>query len=743
MNPRRLVPFVTVIVPVRNEEGTIGACLESLVKQDYPSGCFEILVVDNGSIDRTPEILHRFPVRVVREPVPGAARARNRGACEAAGEILAFIDADCTAASNWLSALIGALEREPSAAFAGADVVSGRKSVLAGYLNWRGFGFFREDTGCPADPSGVPWLMTGNLAVRREPFESVGGFDASLLPGEDIDFSWRMLLLGWYPVFVPDAAVTENRPYDVRSFCRKNFRTGRVSLILQRRFRDLWSEWGIVPAGRCRDRGFAGKLVSRLKSVFPGMADLLSSRRWAYLFLLVMSHLCFRFGRLAQRFSRVPDTTAVPAGSTRFFPHPLLRCLPLQPEEKLVYLCAVWRGQGGGDQAVRRLLAGITDWDRLLQGCARHKLQPRFFALLKRCGAQAFLPPDLWRKIESFCVESQVYTCAVDSELTWLLPAFHQAGVEPMLLKGAALQQTVYRGEPGRFYVDLDLMVRGIGRREMVALMDRLGYRPMPVRSPLPSRWHEQALRFEEGEVSFPFIHQERGIHVDLHVEPFADRSPVRLPAGWIWQEARSAEVAQSQAFLPEPTRLFTHILFHLAKHAAGGEHRLGWYLDLDETARFYEGQLDGPLCARIIRTADHPRMLARVLLFLKSHFGTPLPPEVEGMIPVFQPEPFSLRDLFYSPRRPDIAGFLRPDWTDRRETFMVYVREIPRWPAKILFVLKWVFPAPAYLRTKYRSAGIFGIPIGYVRHWTAVVVKASVVAAYGYRLFKGGRQRL
>ena len=67
-------PFVSLIIPALNEEKTIGDCLVSLFKMDYPPERWEILVVDNGSTDRTAEIVKSFPVRYLREERRGVPR---------------------------------------------------------------------------------------------------------------------------------------------------------------------------------------------------------------------------------------------------------------------------------------------------------------------------------------------------------------------------------------------------------------------------------------------------------------------------------------------------------------------------------------------------------------------------------------------------------------------------------------------------------------------------------------------
>ena len=97
-------PLISVIVPALNEGSVIRRCLASLQQQRLPSDCFEVIVVDNGSTDRTREIARSFggslAVTVLERSGVRIAALRNLGAATARGEFLAFLDADCVAPST-------------------------------------------------------------------------------------------------------------------------------------------------------------------------------------------------------------------------------------------------------------------------------------------------------------------------------------------------------------------------------------------------------------------------------------------------------------------------------------------------------------------------------------------------------------------------------------------------------------------------------------------------------------------
>jgi glycosyltransferase involved in cell wall biosynthesis len=153
---------VTVVVPARNAAATLPATLAALARQDF-AGDYEVIVVDNVSDDDTADLAGAGGARVVRMEVNrGPGPSRNAGARAGTGAVIAFTDADCEPAPDWLSAGVAALN-------GGADLVQGAVSPTPGVA----VGPFdrtlevRRWTGL---------FETANLLVRREAFERADGF---------------------------------------------------------------------------------------------------------------------------------------------------------------------------------------------------------------------------------------------------------------------------------------------------------------------------------------------------------------------------------------------------------------------------------------------------------------------------------------------------------------------------------------------------------------------------------------
>ena len=98
----RSVPSISVVIPVYNEERYLGACLTSLAKLDYPDSEVEIILVDNGSTDRSLDIAGGYDVKVYECPGVTVGAVRNFGASKATGKLIVFIDSDCVVKPDWL-----------------------------------------------------------------------------------------------------------------------------------------------------------------------------------------------------------------------------------------------------------------------------------------------------------------------------------------------------------------------------------------------------------------------------------------------------------------------------------------------------------------------------------------------------------------------------------------------------------------------------------------------------------------
>lgn len=177
---------VSVIVPCYNSEKTIAACISSILRQETDEN-YEIIVVDS-STDSTPIIIkHKFQnvifIHLTTQTYPGAAR--NIGVKNAKGKIIAFIDSDCVAAPDWLQKGLDALNKGYS--FVGGSV----KNANPGFISTADY-ILTFNEFFPTMPSReVAFMPTCNFMCTKDAFNMIGGFDSSLLAGEDTIFCYK------------------------------------------------------------------------------------------------------------------------------------------------------------------------------------------------------------------------------------------------------------------------------------------------------------------------------------------------------------------------------------------------------------------------------------------------------------------------------------------------------------------------------------------------------------------------
>ena len=229
------LPKVSIVIPVMNRADELRRCLTSLTQLAYPQEKLQIIVVDDGSIDDSPLVARRFGALLVPSGGTGRgpAAARNVGASMASGEILAFIDSDCTASVEWLCELIPAFINPALAAVGGqVDGMRTESSVdrYEAVMSSLSLGS-RERIG--SSGSDTFYLPSCNLLVRRSAFRGAGGFKDSMHVGEDVDLTWRLRDSGWSICYLPAGKVLHEHRSSIRSFMSRRFDYGTSEGMLQ------------------------------------------------------------------------------------------------------------------------------------------------------------------------------------------------------------------------------------------------------------------------------------------------------------------------------------------------------------------------------------------------------------------------------------------------------------------------------------------------------------------------------
>ena len=206
----------SIIIPAFNEARHIENCLQALVAQTFGKKDFEVIVVDNGSLDETVAkasiFLPSLPLQIVSRPKARISAVRNYGASLARGETLAFLDADCMAPPDWL--VQAQVLRRP-------NTIWGAHYLIPSNSTWVGRIWF--DYQAKARQGAVSFIPAGDLFIAKSEFTRIGGFSEALQTSEDVELCLRARSFGLEVLAFPSMGVVhEGTARTLGHFYRQN-----------------------------------------------------------------------------------------------------------------------------------------------------------------------------------------------------------------------------------------------------------------------------------------------------------------------------------------------------------------------------------------------------------------------------------------------------------------------------------------------------------------------------------------
>ena len=231
-------PRVSVVVCAYNAERTMDACLASLRTLNYPN--YEIIVVNDGSRDRTLEITERHKrlydadpegprLEIISQENKGLSIARNVGAAAATGEIVAYTDSDCVPDPDWLAFMVYKFVRSGFVAVGGPNFPPPEPSLVPAAV--------------AVSPGGPTHVLLNdevaehipgcNMGFTKKALEDIGGFDAVFAAaGDDVDLCWRLQNKGYAIGFSPASTVWHYRRNTVKAYLKQQMGYGKAEALL-------------------------------------------------------------------------------------------------------------------------------------------------------------------------------------------------------------------------------------------------------------------------------------------------------------------------------------------------------------------------------------------------------------------------------------------------------------------------------------------------------------------------------
>ncbi|HZO07822.1 MAG TPA: glycosyltransferase [Myxococcota bacterium] len=260
-------PRVSVVCCSYNGSATIRDTLGALDRLDYPD--FEVIVVDDGSTDATPEIARSYGARVVSTPNQGLSAARNVGLAAATGRIVAYIDDDAYPDPGWLRFLVRRFQEGGFCGVGGPNLLPPEDGAVAECV-----------ANAPGGPchvllsdSEAEHIPGCNMAFEKSWLERVGGCDPQFrCAGDDVDLCWRLQEAGGRLGFHPGAVVWHHRRSSLRRYWKQQVGYGKAEALLARKWPQKYNSAGHIPwSGRIYGRGLTLPLLLGSGRVYQGV----------------------------------------------------------------------------------------------------------------------------------------------------------------------------------------------------------------------------------------------------------------------------------------------------------------------------------------------------------------------------------------------------------------------------------------------------------------------------------------
>jgi len=248
-------PLISVVIPVRDEERTVGSVITSLLDQEYPQDCLEIIVCDGYSTDETYERVQKIAeqesrVTLLRNEGRLSSCGRNLGYRNARGDIILYVDGHCVIPDRHLLQSVAELFSTTGCLCLSRpqplipDEDSGIQAAAIATVRTSRFGHSRSSY-IFADKEGFVSPVSAGAMYKRDVFEKIGEFDESFDAGEDLEFNTRVRKAGFTSFISPRLKILYHARSDLWGLFRQMKRYGRGRFALLKKHPDAF-EWQMV-----------------------------------------------------------------------------------------------------------------------------------------------------------------------------------------------------------------------------------------------------------------------------------------------------------------------------------------------------------------------------------------------------------------------------------------------------------------------------------------------------------------
>ena len=379
----------------------------------------------------------------------------------------------------------------------------------------------------------------------------------------------------------------------------------------------------------------------------------------------------------------------------------------LTPEEKLPFLLCRLEFTEEQITGIGTLIKEIKDWDRFLYLVNRHGIAALAWHNLSGTKKDKDIPDECLSKLRSSYLLSLSRNTYLNRCLADILESIRMEEIKIVLLKGLALEKTLYGSEGLRQMTDMDLLV---SRDDVLRLREILiskGFRSLPLKSPL----YKNLILFYGKHI--PSLVRE-DCSVDIHFRLFDDKN--NSLTGLMIASSTPLGSYNDKVFIPSPLLHFLYLVKHLAYHEENGGAQLRMFTDLYLMLCSCRDEIINKQLIEYADTADLQFQLAAKLYQMNRFMGIDFPAWVIDFINKFDHS--GVRDKFLRLLKNPKDELIE----NQSLSYKKQIREIPGFYYKALYITGFIFPSLSFMKNRYGTKTRMRAILYYPVRWVGVV---------------------
>ncbi len=374
----------------------------------------------------------------------------------------------------------------------------------------------------------------------------------------------------------------------------------------------------------------------------------------------------------------------------------------LTPEEKL--LVALCRMSFNNEQrtAIRDMMKDVSDWNSFVERSNEHGIIALCWHNITETGNSEYIPAPFLEKLHSGYLKSLTRNTFLFNMLDDVISHAKKENIKIVLLKGIALEKTVFGNKGLRQMNDLDILVMPEQALQLRKLFLNNGFESTPLISPL----YENNL-FPDGK-HLPEL-RKSGVSVEIHFKLFRQKG--NSLTGELFDNAYCT-TNENDHFYPEPRLFFLYLVKHLDNHEKEGSSQLRLYADLAVMLEMYADQIVNQELFNDAGKANIESALKEKLKILEIFWGVSYPEWVLSYLQEIETAPVTEKFIRFL-RHPDDNNLAKGPYNP-----LVTLKYIPGIKNKILFVTGYACPSFKYMKAKYNTRTFAGTLLYYPLRW-------------------------